>query len=81
MLDNHVPSYYVVGLNTTYSFENLGGLKGAQVFVQISNLLNKTPPFADGGGGFGPANSYGGTNPIFFDTFGLAWRAGFRLSF
>ena len=37
--------------------------------------------FADGGGGFGPTNLNGGTNPIYFDTLGLDWRVGFRYRF
>lgn len=82
---NYVPSYFLFGLNGTYSFENVAALKGLQVFVQINNLFNKTPPFTGGENLFGPAGStfagYGGTNPIFFDTAGLAWRAGFRLNF
>jgi outer membrane receptor protein involved in Fe transport len=47
----------------------------------VNNIFNKQPPFTVGGGDFGPSNSYGGTNPIFFDTMGLAYRVGFRLSF
>jgi iron complex outermembrane recepter protein len=81
MADNHVPSYFLFNLNGTYSFENLQGINGLQLFVQINNVFNRTPPFAVGGGAFGAGNNYGGTNPIFFDTLGLAWRAGFRLNF
>jgi iron complex outermembrane recepter protein len=78
---NYVPSYFLFGLNATYSFQNLPGFKGAQVFAQVNNIFNKTPPFTGGESAFGPANSYGGTNPIFFDVLGLAYRVGFRLSF
>ena len=81
MADNHVPSYFLFNLNGTYSFENVQGMKGLQLFAQINNVFNRTPPFAVGGGAFGAGNNYGGTNPIFFDTLGLAWRAGFRLTF
>lgn len=81
MADNHMPSYFLFNLNGTYSFENAPGLKGLEVFVQVNNVFNKTPPFGPGGGAFGANNNYGGTNPIFYDTFGLAWRAGFRLAF
>ena len=79
--DNHMPSYFLFNLNATYSFENVDVLKGLQVFAQINNVFNKTPPFAVGGGAFGASNGYGGTNPIFYDALGLAWRAGFRLTF
>jgi len=75
---NFVPPYFLFGLNATYSFHELNGL---QLFLQVNNLFDRQPPFADGGGNFGPANSYGGTNPIFFDTMGRAFRTGFRLSF
>ena len=78
---NYVPSYFLFGLNGTYSFDEVGALKGLQLFVQINNLFNKTPPFTGGESEFGPANTYGGTNPIFFDTMGLAYRVGFRLKF
>lgn len=77
---NYVPSYFVFNLNTAYQFQS-GTLSGLQLFAQVSNLFNKTPPFTGGATGFGPSNAYGGTNPIFFDTLGLAYRAGFRLSF
>jgi iron complex outermembrane recepter protein len=79
--DNHMPSYFLFNLNGTYSFENLESVKGLQLYVQVNNVFNKTPPFGVGGGAFGASNSYGGTNPIFFDALGLAWRAGFRMSF
>ncbi len=78
---NYVPSYFLFGLNGTYSFENVGPFTGLQLFAQISNLFNKTPPFTGGESEFGPSNAYGGTNPIFFDTMGLAYRIGFRMTF
>ncbi|HTW38642.1 MAG TPA: TonB-dependent receptor [Steroidobacteraceae bacterium] len=78
---NYVPSYFLFGLNGTYTFEDMGALKGLQLFAQINNLLNKTPPFGGGESLFGPANIYGGTNPIFFDAMGLAYRVGFRVNF
>ncbi len=78
---NYVPSYFLFNLNGTYSFANVPSLKGLQLFVQVNNVFNKTPPFTGGATGFGPSNAYGGTNPIFFDTLGLAYRVGFRLTF
>ncbi|MGH8228013.1 MAG: TonB-dependent receptor domain-containing protein [Steroidobacteraceae bacterium] len=78
---NSVPSYFLFGLNGTYQFPDFGPFKGAQLFTQISNLFNKTPPFTGGESEFGPTNAYGGTNPIFFDTMGLAYRVGFRVNF
>ena len=77
---NYVPSYFLFNLNATYTFKE-GPAQGLQLFTQINNVLNKQPPFADGGGGFGPTNLNGGTNPIYFDTLGLDWRVGFRYRF
>ncbi len=74
---NYVPSYFLFGLNATYDFDHIPSLKGLQLFVQINNLLNRSPPITENG--FGGAA--GGTNPAFFDVMGLAWRGGFRLSF
>jgi hypothetical protein len=62
-----------------YAFENIPGVKSLQVFTQVDNLLNRAPPFAATPGGFN--SSYGGTNPIFFDTLGLRYRIGFRMAF
>jgi iron complex outermembrane recepter protein len=76
---NHVGSYFVFGLNAGYAFENIPGIKSLQLFTQVDNLLNRAPPFAATPGGFN--SSYGGTNPIFFDTLGLRYRVGFRMAF
>jgi outer membrane receptor protein involved in Fe transport len=80
-LKNYVPSYFVFGLNGTYSFENIAAVKGLQIYAQVDNVLNKTPPTTFGGGAFGVSNGTGGTNPVFFDTIGLAYRMGFRMTF
>ncbi|MGH8259693.1 MAG: TonB-dependent receptor domain-containing protein, partial [Steroidobacteraceae bacterium] len=80
MPTNYVPSYFLFNLNGTYTFQQ-AALNGLQLFVQVNNIFNKTPPFTGGATAFGPSNAYGGTNPIFFDTLGLAYRVGFRLSF
>ncbi|HEY1898763.1 MAG TPA: TonB-dependent receptor [Steroidobacteraceae bacterium] len=70
-LANRVPSYFEFGLNAAYTFDKIPGLKGLQLFTQVNNLLNKSPPFT------------GGTtsNPIFYDQLGLAYRVGFRMTF
>ena len=57
-----------------------GPATGLQLFAQVNNVFNKKPPFTGGASNFGPSNAYGGTNPIFFDTLGLAYRLGFRYS-
>ncbi|MGH8219854.1 MAG: hypothetical protein ACREUT_15025, partial [Steroidobacteraceae bacterium] len=69
---NHVPFYFDVGLNVTYNFANV--LKGLQLYTQISNLLNKTPPST-------PIGSATTSNAAFYDELGLAYRVGFRLNF
>ena len=77
---NYVPSYFLFNLNGAYTFKE-GPATGLQLFVQVNNVFNKQPPFTGGATAFGPSNSYGGTNPIFFDALGLAYRAGFRYNF
>jgi outer membrane receptor protein involved in Fe transport len=77
--DNHVPSYFLVNLNATLNFEDVGALKGVQLFAQVNNLFNRSPPFAATPIFFG--NGYAGTNPVYFDTLGLATRVGFRITF
>jgi iron complex outermembrane recepter protein len=72
---NHVPSYFLFGLNAAYTFDNIPGIKSLQLFTQINNLLNKAPPFSASAGG----EPY--TNPVFFDQLGLAYRVGFRMAF
>ncbi len=68
---NHVPAYFLVGLNAAYNFTNIPGIKGLQAYTQVNNLFNKTPPFTNG------TTSY----PIFYDQLGLAYRVGFRMTF
>ena len=77
---NYVPSYFVFNLNAAYRVAHLSEYD-LQLFIQLNNVFDKTPPFASGLQSFGIFNQYGGTNPVFFDTLGRAWRAGFRLSF
>jgi hypothetical protein len=68
---NHVPSYFLFGLNAAYNFDKIPGIKSLQLYTQVNNLLNKAPPFT------------GGTtsNPVFFDELGLDYRVGFRMQF
>jgi iron complex outermembrane recepter protein len=80
MSNNYVPSYFLFNLNGAYTFKE-GPATGLQLFVQVNNVFNKQPPFTGGATAFGPSNSYGGTNPIYFDALGLAYRLGFRYNF
>jgi hypothetical protein len=78
---NHVPSYQVFSLGSSYTFADVGPIKTLQLFGVIDNLFDRDPPIAPGGGAFGPANANGGTNAIFFDTAGRAYRIGLRTTF
>ena len=44
------------------------------LFATINNVLNKNPPVAPGGNGYP-------TNPVYFDTYGMTWKLGFRVKF
>jgi outer membrane receptor protein involved in Fe transport len=79
--DNSIGSYFLFNLNMGYRFVSIPGINDLQLYTQVNNVLNRRPPEAVGLTGFGPANNYGGTNPIFYDTMGLAFRVGFRMSF
>jgi outer membrane receptor protein involved in Fe transport len=50
-----------------------------EVFGTIENLFDKRPPVAPSADAINPA-AYP-TNPVFFDTFGMRWKAGARLRF
>jgi iron complex outermembrane recepter protein len=80
MQRNYVPSYFLFNLNGTYTFKD-GPASGLSLFAQVNNVFNKQPPVTGGATAFGSGNGNGGTNPIFFDTLGLAYRIGFRYTF
>jgi len=64
---NSVASATYVNLSGSYEFND-----HVSVFASINNLLNRDPPVAPGGNGYP-------TNPVYFDTYGMFWRVGFRL--
>ena len=66
---NSVPSAWYVNLSASYSVT-----KNFTLFGNIDNLFNKTPPIAPGGNGYP-------TNPVYFDTYGMAWKVGVRARF
>ncbi len=70
--NNHVPSAVYVNLYAAYKlpFHN----QAMEVFGQINNVFNKNPPIAPGGNGYP-------TNPVYFDTYGMAWKVGFRFKY
>jgi len=77
MSANSVPSHEIFTLAGSYDFD----MKGTklQLFASIDNLFDKDPPIAVGSG-FG-GNGNGGTNPVFFDALGRAYRIGLRATF
>lgn len=76
---NSVPSYHVFALNAAYTFQDLGLAKSLRVWAGVDNLLDKDPPVATGTGFGGAAN--GGTNAVFYDTIGRAYKVGVSLTF
>ena len=67
--DNSVPSAWYVNLHASYDITHQ-----LTLFGNIDNLFNKTPPLAPGGNGYP-------TNPVYFDTYGMAWKIGMRARF
>jgi outer membrane receptor protein involved in Fe transport len=69
-------------LNAAMSYKiPLGGDndQNIEVFGAIENILDKKPPVAPSADPINPA-AYP-TNPVFFDTFGMRWKAGMRVKF
>jgi hypothetical protein len=71
--DNSVDDAYYLSYSGSYDFRRSEGNQ-VQLFWVINNLLDEDPPIAPGG------NAYP-TNPVFFDTLGLRYRAGVRIAF
>jgi outer membrane receptor protein involved in Fe transport len=67
--DNSVASAVYVNLSGSYDFGS-----HMSVFATIDNLFDKDPPVAPGGNGYP-------TNPVYFDTYGMTWKVGFRARF
>jgi iron complex outermembrane receptor protein len=67
--NNHVASATYLNLSGSYDVN-----KNVSVFVALDNVLNKDPPVAPGGNGYP-------TNPVYFDTYGMTWKLGFRATF
>jgi outer membrane receptor protein involved in Fe transport len=72
--DNSVDDAYYLSWSGSYDFERAGQGNTIQLFWAINNLLDEEPVVAPGG------NAYP-TNPVFFDTLGLRYRAGVRIAF
>jgi iron complex outermembrane recepter protein len=67
--NNTVASAVYLNLSGSYDVTN-----HFSVFASVNNVLNKDPPIAPGGNGYP-------TNPVYFDTYGLTWKVGFRAKF
>jgi iron complex outermembrane recepter protein len=67
--NNTVDSATYVNLSGSYDFS-----EHVAVFASVNNLFDKAPPVAPGGNGYP-------TNPVYFDTFGMTWKAGVRVKF
>jgi len=78
---NRIPARTYVNLAMSYAI-SLGNDKGrrAEIFGSIDNLFDSKPPVAPGGTTTVLVSAYP-TNPVFFDTFGMRWKAGVRLEF
>jgi iron complex outermembrane receptor protein len=58
-----------------YKLES-AGLKGAELYLNVQNVLNQDPPYAPGDGTIPTA-----TNTGLYDTSGRLFRVGFRFQF
>jgi len=79
------PGYATTGANSintnsvaSATYVNLSGSydigSHLSLFASINNLFNRDPPVAPGGNGYP-------TNPVYFDTYGMTWKLGFRARF
>ncbi len=81
MATNYVPNYFVFNLSGSYKIDSLWGSKSFEIFGTVNNVLNKRPPLVPGITAFGINGGQGGTNAVYYDTIGLAYRIGFRTQF
>jgi outer membrane receptor protein involved in Fe transport len=70
--DPTIPSYYMVNLNGSYDVKAFG-LQNLQFYGNVSNLLDKDPPYS--------AGLVGGVNAVYFDALGRTYRVGMRMTF
>jgi outer membrane receptor protein involved in Fe transport len=72
--DNSVSSATYVNLAGSYRLPEFGRGMTVELFGAINNLFDRDPPVAPGGNGYP-------TNPVYFDTYGMSWKVGVRVSF
>lgn len=75
--DNTVDAATYFSLGLSYRIPAFGQNDGIEVFGVIDNLFDKKPAVAPGGGGVNLGSFYP-TNPAYFDTLGMRWKAGVR---
>jgi iron complex outermembrane recepter protein len=68
--NNDVGNYFNFNLNGSYDIK-LARVESSQVYLSVSNLMDRDPPFSNGG--------IGGVNGTFYDTLGRTFRVGVRL--
>ena len=71
IVDNTVPAHFTQNLTVSYDF-NVRDTE-TELWMSVTNLWDKEPPFSAGG--------TGGVNGIYYDTLGRAYRVGVRLNF
>jgi iron complex outermembrane receptor protein len=76
---NRVKSATYVNIAMSYKIPIGSEDQNIEVFGTIENLFDKRPPIAVGTSPTNPA-AYP-TNPVYFDTFGMRWKAGMRVQF
>ena len=72
--DNRVASATYVNLAGSYRLPEFGEGMSVELFGAVNNLFDRDPPVAPGGNGYP-------TNPVYFDTYGMTWKVGVRVSF
>jgi len=70
--DNTTGSYFLFNLNASYDLP-IASFERVQLFGNISNLLDRDPPFSTG--------AVAGVNAINYDTMGRTYRVGVRMKF
>ena len=71
---NRVDSRIYFNLSMSYDIKLDNDDHAVTIFGVINNLFGKNPPIAPGGNGYP-------TNPVYFDTYGAAFRMGVRMRY
>lgn|GEM_PF-198257 len=76
---NRVPARTNLNLAMSYQIPlDPDGARQIEIFGVVENLFDTAPPVAPGGTTTVLVSAYP-TNPVFFDTFGMRWKAGVRV--